>query len=77
MIKNLDQYEIVRDHNLTSQDLIKFEELIVVVPRTALQPVLRNSPFTPLTSFAEIEKIILTHKLLIKRKDAEENQTNR
>ena len=29
MIKNLDQYEIVRDHNLTSQDLIKFEELIV------------------------------------------------
>jgi pyruvate dehydrogenase E1 component alpha subunit len=29
MIKNLDQYNIVRDHKLTADDLIKFEDLIV------------------------------------------------
>ncbi len=51
----------------------KYEEFIVVVPRVALEPLLNNNLFTPIASFAATENIILTSKMLLKRKYAEED----
>jgi transketolase len=53
----------------------KYDELIVVVPRAALEPALRDGLFTPQTSFSLIEKLITQHMTYIKRKDAEVDPT--
>lgn len=53
--------------------LNKFEELIVVVPRNALEPILGNELFVPTSSFSALENLIKENKMLLKRKDAEAN----
>lgn len=51
----------------------KYEELVLVVSRAALEPALCNDLLMPCSSFAIIEQIITKNATFIKRKDAEED----
>ena len=66
---------MVQPIHQSSKATNKYDELIFVVPRLALEPVLTQQLFIPCTSFTALEKMIMQHASFIKRKDAEEDPT--